>query len=348
MTEFFSNFAFAQMLFCAVLLFPQAKKNHSIFLFVLLMLSGCGYLLTSVFPSISQYELLWWVGLVGSNALPGVFWLVSLSIFSDRTDLKKWQYGVASLTLIIPLCTAIFEVLLSVSIKDHTLLAMVIKKGALCLELVLITHALYCAINQWRDDLVQERRYMRGAVISLSALYIIFVMIIDQLLQIQWSALDTFTGLVLAVLVTSINLILFQLREPSLFADANPTVIPEGAKPKAFSKELVQITDAMEKEKLYQKEGLTIAVLAKHLGIHEYKLRNLINGELNYRNFNDFLNHYRIKEVTHNLITEEFSSTPVLTLALESGFRSLSSFNKAFKSTHGITPTEYRKKHQIT
>ena len=89
-------------------------------------------------------------------------------------------------------------------------------------------------------------------------------------------------------------------------------------------------------------------MLAKHLGIHEYKLRNLINGELNYRNFNDFLNHYRIQEVTHNLITEEFSSTPVLTLALESGFRSLSSFNKAFKSTHGITPTEYRKKHQIT
>ena len=100
----------------------------------------------------------------------------------------------------------------------------------------------------------------------------------------------------------------------------------------------------MENDKLYQQEGLTIAGFAQHLSIHEYKLRNLINGELNYRNFNDFLNFYRIREVTENLSQPESSNTPVLTLALESGFRSLSSFNKAFKATHGITPTEFRKK----
>jgi len=88
---------------------------------------------------------------------------------------------------------------------------------------------------------------------------------------------------------------------------------------------------------------MTIAGLAKYLCIHEYKLRNLINGELNFRNFNDFLNYYRIKEVTNFLVDPSHSTTPVLTLALDSGFRSLSSFNKAFKATHGKTPTEYRK-----
>jgi len=67
---------------------------------------------------------------------------------------------------------------------------------------------------------------------------------------------------------------------------------------------------------------------------------------LNYRNFNDFLNFYRIKEVSEKLIEADYIQTPVLTLALESGFRSLSSFNKVFKETHQITPTQYRKKYQ--
>ncbi len=30
-------------------------------------------------------------------------------------------------------------------------------------------------------------------------------------------------------------------------------------------------------------------------------------------------------------------------LAMDAGFRSLSSFNKAFKATHGVTPTAWRK-----
>ena len=102
----------------------------------------------------------------------------------------------------------------------------------------------------------------------------------------------------------------------------------------------------MEEEKLYQTDGITISSFAKHLSIHEYKLRQLINGEMNYRNFNDFLNFYRIKEVSEKLVQAEYIQTPVLTLALDSGFRSLSSFNKAFKETHNLTPTQYRKKHQ--
>jgi AraC-like DNA-binding protein len=32
-----------------------------------------------------------------------------------------------------------------------------------------------------------------------------------------------------------------------------------------------------------------------------------------------------------------------LTIALETGFRSLSSFNKAFKEAHNMTPTAYRR-----
>lgn len=73
----------------------------------------------------------------------------------------------------------------------------------------------------------------------------------------------------------------------------------------------------------------------------EHKLRRLINKELGYRNFNQYLNRYRIDEASKRLISE--ADLPILTIALDVGFNSLSSFNKAFKEKHQQTPTEFRR-----
>ena len=345
MAEFFSHFALAQMLLCALILFPIRKQNPSIPLFILLMLCSCGYILSSPFSLEASQSFFWWLGHMGGNALPGVFWLVSLSVFGDHLILKRWQYIVASLTLFVPLCSVIFQSVFVIDFREYEGLYGLITYGAMLLELVLISHALVNSAQHWRDDLVQERRYIRGGVITISSLYIIIVIIIEQLFKINSPELDIFTHFLMALLVTGINFFLFQLKASSLF-ETVITLNDEEQSQMTISKgslELAKIIDSMEKEKLYQQDGITISGLSRHLAIHEYKLRNLINGELKYRNFNDFLNFYRIKEVTEHLISPAFTHLPVLTLALESGFRSLSSFNKAFKNTHGITPTEYRK-----
>ncbi len=342
-TDFFSNFAFAQMFLCTLLLLPFWRKNLTIRLYVLLMLCGCSYTLSGILSPKEMHSFIWWVGLIGGSSLPGVFWLVSLSVFGDHVVLKRWQYFVASLTLLIPLLSAIIQLVAGVNIKDDAQLYGFIKYGAMLLELILITHALITALTYWRDDLVQERRYIRGGVITLSAFYIFLVIIIEQIFRIEWSFLVTVKAVFMAGLITGINFFLFNLRESSLFETVKNKVEVRPIE-KAVSPELARIVSTMENEKLYQQEGITISGFARHLSIHEYKLRSLINGEMNYRNFNDFLNFYRIKEVTEKLANAQFSSIPVLTFALESGFRSLSSFNKAFKGTHGITPTEYRKK----
>lgn len=343
MTEFFYQFAFAQMLLCALILFPHRKQNLSVNLFILLMLSSCGYLLSYIFAPITPQSMLWWLGLIGGNALPGIFWLVGLSVFGDNRTLKPWQYLLASMTLLLPLTAKFFIHGLSINLEATPLLNGFFKYNALLLELVLISHTLLIAAQQWRNDLVQERRYIRGGVISVAGLYIILVIVIEQFFNLQWHGLELLKSLSLAALVIGVNFFLFQLRHSTLF-ESNNTCSEKKKHVPSQSKEVLKIIASMEQDKLYQTDGMTIASLAKHLSIHEYKLRNLINGELNYRNFNDFLNFYRIKEVSQCLLDPEYVSTPVLTLALESGFRSLSSFNKAFKATHGVTPTEFRKK----
>ena len=95
----------------------------------------------------------------------------------------------------------------------------------------------------------------------------------------------------------------------------------------------------MDEERLYRQEGLTLDALARQLGQGEAALRALINQELGYRNFNDFLHHYRLQEAAARLVAED---RPVLSIALECGYGSIGPFNRAFKQRFGVTPTAYR------
>ena len=65
----------------------------------------------------------------------------------------------------------------------------------------------------------------------------------------------------------------------------------------------------------------------------------LINGQLGYRNFNAFLNGYRIAEARAALADPSQAEVPVTTIALDAGFQSIGPFNRAFKVTIGVTPS---------
>jgi AraC-like DNA-binding protein len=100
-----------------------------------------------------------------------------------------------------------------------------------------------------------------------------------------------------------------------------------------------RVTEAMTSRRLWQREGLGIAQLAAELRTQEYLLRHAINQHLGYRNFNDFLHHYRLQEASARLASED---RPILSIALECGYGSIGPFNRAFRQRFGMTPTEYR------
>jgi AraC-like DNA-binding protein len=99
----------------------------------------------------------------------------------------------------------------------------------------------------------------------------------------------------------------------------------------------------MADDRIYRHEGITIGMLATRLATPEYKLRRLINQRLGYRNFNVFLNNHRIEEAKAALADPSQAQVPVITIAMDAGFQSLGPFNRAFKATTGVTPTEYRR-----
>ena len=105
-------------------------------------------------------------------------------------------------------------------------------------------------------------------------------------------------------------------------------------------KTIIELLERMCSERLYTNHDLRVGSLAAMLSVPEYKLRKKINQQLGYRNFNHFVNHYRINEASERLLADP--RMPVLSIALDVGFRSISSFNTAFQTQFGVSPTQYR------
>lgn len=93
---------------------------------------------------------------------------------------------------------------------------------------------------------------------------------------------------------------------------------------------------------MFREEGLTISTLAARLDAQEYRVRQLINAQLGFRNFNAFLNHYRVREARKTLGDPARRHLGIAQVAYEVGYSSLGPFNKAFKERTGRTPSEFR------
>src|SRR5215475_3957907 len=104
-----------------------------------------------------------------------------------------------------------------------------------------------------------------------------------------------------------------------------------------------RLEQLMTKERIFRQEGLTIGTMASRLAVPEERLRRAIHEGLGYRNFNAFINHYRLEDAKTALSDPTQHDVPVVTIAMDAGFRSLGPFNRAFKADTGITPTEYRR-----
>ncbi|MEO0573045.1 MAG: helix-turn-helix domain-containing protein [Bacteroidota bacterium] len=98
----------------------------------------------------------------------------------------------------------------------------------------------------------------------------------------------------------------------------------------------------MEEQRLYTIPELELSHLAKKLDLSNSYLSRIIN-KYESKNFHDFINTYRVEEVKRKIDDGNYDHLNLLGIALESGFRSKSTFNLAFKKLEGITPAHYKK-----
>jgi AraC-like DNA-binding protein len=208
------------------------------------------------------------------------------------------------------------------------------------LSMALVAHAL---LNVWlgsRADLVMARLRRRYWILGLTGGYVLVERTALALAEgtASEATVDGIYAVSLALLVFGI-LLMATLVQPGVLRPSDPAPAPE---PAVDPRLVEQLRRLVEVEHVYREEGLTITALAARLGAHEYKVRQLVNAQLGFKNFNAFLHHYRLGEAQRLLADPARRHLTVAQVAFEVGYRSLGPFNRAFKEATGVTPTEFR------
>lgn len=134
----------------------------------------------------------------------------------------------------------------------------------------------------------------------------------------------------------------FEISEIKQEQSKEEKYIRSGLKEEESQRIADKLIEYMEKEKPYLREDLRIREVADELGINLNYLSQALN-EVIQKNFYQFVNEYRVKEIQERIKKPEFQDYPLLRIALECGFNSKSSFNSTFRRFTNISPKEYRK-----
>jgi AraC-like DNA-binding protein len=229
--------------------------------------------------------------------------------------------------------------------------------------LVFAVLAAWATASHWRGDLVEKRRRLRVFIVvtgigySLAMLGVRLASPHGQLSGMSATADAAMLLLIVAVVAWR----MVRLAGSELFPAAQmpapgvrPAVVEPAALPAPESRTETgpdpaedRLAECLQRlmavDRVYRSEDLSIANLAARLAVPEYRLRRLINQRLGHRNFNAFVNGFRLAEALAALADPGKRDLPVLTIALTAGFQSIGPFNRAFKISTGLTPTEFRK-----
>lgn len=224
--------------------------------------------------------------------------------------------------------------------------------------------ALWEAARGWRDDLVASRRALRRWVVLGIVGYSGVALVVEMALRGQavGPLLPALHVAVIGAIALWLSLLVARHSLAEVLGDggsqrpggaiaqvepapgwplpvAAPPPAPAPALPERSAQALAHLQAWLDDGQALRSEGLTLAALAGQLGLGEAALRTLVNQQLGFRNFNDFLHHHRLNAAMGRLAG---SDLPVLTVALACGYGSIGPFNRAFKQRLGMTPTEYR------
>lgn len=323
------------MVLAGIFLLRYARTGLNTWTGISLVIAVICYLILET-PFVQERKALFIIAVTGSICIPVLFFLLTKAIFDDH--FKP-----------IPAIALWFAVEIIVHFWVYLKDAVAIQEWARQLSYVLsevvsigfVLAGIYTAIKTRKGDLIESRMKFRNLFVLITAALIGITLIVESmsiaresvdLLQILQRS--SILALTLFFLINN-----FEIKSGFFFIELpkeKPPVIQDGE----LRRKLEQL---IEEKKVYRNEGLTIRELAALLNEQEYKVRRLINGELGFRNFNDFLNKYRVNEACEILNDPAQNRKTILEIAYSLGYQSIGPFNKAFKELKETTPTAYRK-----
>ena len=336
---FLNGFSLGCLTIIFVLVFRDFRQHAVARVFLALLFAVAVYMVRDRFSP-------QWSWLAGDimTTIPALIWLLCQLAFARKPQLKSGWSFLALYSFVTPALTRPF----GASTEAFTWLHQLGWNLPRYAEYIVILHGMWVIVAYWKDDLIESRRQLRAALLStlgISALWVTISMNTGH-------GSDASIAYVVAIATILTGILLLQGREGVLLGANTQTSQPKKIlrpasdtpsvekKDEELTKAIRKLEHLMDMECFYRTEKLTLKVLAKRIALPEYKLRTIINQTFQYRNFNDYVNQLRIEEACERLINEP--DTPIQNIALDVGYRTLSSFNRAFREIENQTPTDYR------
>lgn len=328
-------------LLTSAILLVNAPRSLAARLGALFGLGAFAYMICAS-PALVDFLGVWQLPLVPLSWLDGVFfWWFCLALFCDHYRFR------------------VFHLIPAIPILVLTPLRFVIGEGLTLdvltgikqlISILLFMHATYFALLSLKDDLVDSRRRFRVAIAVSVGLSAIVLMGLDMM-DFGPQAEQTYqVASSIWLLILSFAFAMWALRaSPAMFVDRNmvtrrhDTQAAIAAIEPADKPLLARLELAMEAG-AYRETGLTVGKLADQLGTPEHRLRKLINQGLGYRNFSSYINAHRVADAKEILADPEQARRQILQVALDLGYGSIASFNRAFREATGEAPTSFRRK----
>jgi len=198
--------------------------------------------------------------------------------------------------------------------------------------------------------------WLRSLTIGVAVIWSIVVgsVLAADLFALHFSGFDLAIYFCISILIYTIGYM--ALQQPEMFRRVSGEAPPLAAAPptegaaaryqksglsdSAAATIIDRLRSLMDEHKPYLNGDLTLAKLAELVGVSPHNLSEAMNTGLQ-QSFYDFVNAYRVSEVKRRLAEGDYERFSILSIALDSGFTSKTSFNTIFKKQTGMTPSQF-------
>lgn len=182
-----------------------------------------------------------------------------------------------------------------------------------------------------------ERILAVDLLTSLSALVFILLSLYNQTFSIGNFQSYYINYLLVTFYIYFLSYTIYVFPEVELITPRIPSANPDVST--SDKESLAELKKKIAGNLYFLDPDLNLNKLSEKLEIPPRELSRIINTE-GKANFNDFLNEFRIDHFKNLLENEQFS---IEGMAYEAGFKSKTSFYRAFKKATGQTPLQYKK-----
>ena len=182
--------------------------------------------------------------------------------------------------------------------------------------------------DRHRHELWRLRRLMKRFVILwlLTALFIVATFFDQDKAEGIYFYYSPY--LVLAVITIRLGAIAFSW--PAVNVPVPQSAVHKPTPSSELAQKGAWLKNAMKSGQFHLDAELSLSSLAERLDTNPHELSRIINGALK-KNFNDFVNEYRVRDVVLKMQDPAYDRITLLGIAFESGFNAQSTFNRIFK-----------------